>query len=70
MKYSLLIINEIDYLPIDRDAAYGFFQLIAARYEKRPTILTTNQSFSKWGDLFGDSVIANAIIRDSFTTVK
>ena len=36
--------------------------MIAARYEKRPTILTTNQPFSKWGDLFGDSVIANAII--------
>ena len=62
LKYSLLIIDEIGYLPIDRDAAYGFFQLIAARYEKRPTILTTNQPFCKWGDLFGDSVIANAII--------
>ena len=62
MKYSLLIIDEIGFLPIDRDAAYGFFQLIAARYEKRPTILTTNQPFSKWGDLFGDSIIANAII--------
>ena len=42
--------------------ASGFFQLIAARYEKRPTILTTNQPLSKWGEVFGDSVIANAII--------
>ena len=62
LKYSLLIIDEIGYLPVDKDASYGFFQLIAARYEKRSTILTTNQPFSKWGDVFGDSVIANAII--------
>ena len=61
-KYRLLIIDEIGYLPVDKAAAYGFFQLIAARYEFRPTILTTNQSFSKWPDVFGDAVIANAII--------
>jgi len=62
LKYTVLIIDEIGYLPIDRDSSYAFFQLIAARYEKRPTILTTNQPFSKWGEVFGDSVIANAII--------
>lgn len=62
LKYSLLIIDEIGYLPVDRDSSYGFFQLIAARYENRSTILTTNQPFSKWGEVFGDSVIANAII--------
>lgn len=62
LKYSLLIIDEIGYLPVDRDASYGFFQLIAARYEKRSTILTTNQPFSRWGEVFGDPVIANAII--------
>lgn len=62
LKYSLLIIDEIGYLPVDRDSSYGFFQLIAARYEKRSTILTTNQPFSKWGEVFGDPVIANAII--------
>lgn len=62
LKYSLLIIDEIGYLPIDKDSSYGFFQLIAERYEKRSTILTTNQPFSKWGDVFGDNVIANAII--------
>lgn len=62
LKYSLLIIDEIGYLPVDRDSSYGFFQLIVARYEKRSTILTTNQPFSKWGELFGDPVIANAII--------
>lgn len=62
LKYTVLIIDEIGYLPVDKDAAYGFFQLIAARYEFRPTIITTNQSFSKWLDVFGDAVIANAII--------
>lgn len=62
LKYTVLIIDEIGYLPVDKDAAYGFFQLIAARYEFRPTIITTNQSFSKWPDVFGDAVIANAII--------
>jgi len=62
LKYSLLIIDEIGYLPVDKAASYGFFQLIAARYEKRSTILTTNQPFSKWGEVFGDPVIANAIL--------
>ena len=62
LKYTVLIIDEIGYLPVDKDAAFGFFQLIAARYEFRPTILTTNQPFSKWADVFGDTVIANAII--------
>ena len=62
LKYTVLIIDEIGYLPIDRDSSYAFFQLIAARYEKRSTILTTNQPFSRWGEVFGDPVIANAII--------
>lgn len=62
LKYTVLIIDEIGYLPVDKDSSYAFFQLIAARYEKRPTILTTNQPFSKWGEVFGDPIIANAII--------
>lgn len=61
-KYRVLIIDEIGYLPIDRDVANGFFQLVAARYEKRPIVLTTNQPLSKWGDVFGDYTLANAII--------
>lgn len=61
-KYKLLIIDEIGYLPIDKDSAHGFFQLVAARYEKRPIILTTNQPLSKWGEVFGDYTLANAII--------
>lgn len=56
LKYTVLIIDEIGYLPIDRESSYGFFQLIASRYEKKPVILTTNQPFSKWADVFGDVV--------------
>jgi len=58
----LLIIDEIGYLPIDRTGANLFFQLISRRYEKGPMILTSNQSFGAWGEVFGDRVIATAIL--------
>jgi len=61
-RYELLIIDEIGYLPVDKQGANLFFQLIAKRYEKHSTIITTNQSFSKWGEVFNDNVIANAIL--------
>lgn len=61
-SYSVLIIDEVGFLPISRDEANLFFQLINMRYEKHPTIITTNKSFNKWGEVFGDSVIANAIL--------
>ncbi|MDY4921095.1 MAG: IS21-like element helper ATPase IstB [Phascolarctobacterium sp.] len=61
-KYKLLIIDEIGYLPIDKDSANLFFQLIAKRYEKHSTIITTNTVFSKWGDIFGSAMLANAIL--------
>ncbi|HEX7074401.1 MAG TPA: IS21-like element helper ATPase IstB [Hyphomicrobiaceae bacterium] len=58
----LLIIDEIGYLPIDRQGANLFFQLISRRYEKGPMILTSNQSFGAWAEVFGDRVIATAIL--------
>jgi DNA replication protein DnaC len=58
----LLIVDEIGYLPIDRLGANLFFQLISRRYEKGPMILTSNQSFGSWGEVFGDRVIATAIL--------
>lgn len=61
-KYKLLVIDEIGYLPIDRQGANLFFQLINKRYEKNSTIITTNQPFSKWGDVFSDATLANAIL--------
>ena len=61
-SYSVLIIDEVGFLPIEPEDANLLFQLISMRYEKHPTIFTTNKSFSKWGELFGDSVIANAML--------
>jgi DNA replication protein DnaC len=59
---KLLIVDEIGYIPIDRLGANLFFQLISRRYERGPMILTSNQSFSNWGEVFGDQVIATAIL--------
>lgn len=61
-KYKLLIIDEIGYLPIDREDAKLFFQLIDLRYEKKSTILTTNISFKEWDGVFQDTMLANAIL--------
>ena len=61
-RYELLIIDEIGYLPVDKQGANLFFQLIAKRYEKHSTIVTTNQTFNKWGEVFSDNVLANAIL--------
>jgi DNA replication protein DnaC len=58
----LLIVDEIGYLPIDRQGANLFFQLVTRRYERGPMILTSNQSFAAWGEVFGDRVIATAIL--------
>jgi len=58
----LLILDELGYLPIDRLGANLVFQLISRRYERGPVILTSNQSFANWGDIFGDRVIATAIL--------
>ena len=61
-SYTLLIIDELGYLPIDKEDSKLFFQLIDRRYEKRSTIITTNINFSQWDQTFMDPVIANAIL--------
>ncbi|QTA37363.1 IS21-like element helper ATPase IstB [Thermosipho ferrireducens] len=61
-KYKVLIIDEIGYLPIDKDGANIFFQLISKRYEKHSTIITTNTPFSEWSEIFGSPVLAQAIL--------
>lgn len=61
-RYELLIIDEIGYLPVDKQGANLLFQLIAKRYEKHSTIITTNMVFSKWGEVFSDNTLANAIL--------
>ena len=62
MRHKLLIIDEIGYLNLDESAANLFFQLISMRYEQKSTIITTNKNLSKWAEIFGNPVIANAIL--------
>jgi DNA replication protein DnaC len=59
---SLLVVDEIGYLPVSRTGAMLFFQLMARRYEHASTVLTSNKSFADWGDVFGDDVMAAALI--------
>jgi DNA replication protein DnaC len=61
-RAALLIIDEIGYLPIGNGGANLFFQLVNARYEKGAMILTSNRGFAEWGDLFGDPVVATALL--------
>ena len=61
-QYKVLIIDEIGYLPIDRQGANLFFQLISKRYGKKSTIITTNMAFGAWGDVFNDNILASAIL--------
>jgi DNA replication protein DnaC len=58
----LLIVDEIGYLPIDRNGANLFFQLVSRRYERGSILVTSNQSLSGWGEVFGDRLIATAIL--------
>lgn len=61
-RYKLLCIDEVGYENMDEDTANLFFNLIAKRYEKSSTIITTNLTFSKWPDVFGDVVLTNALL--------
>ena len=59
---SLLIVDEIGYLPISRTGAMLFFQLMSRRYETASTVLTSNKGFDEWGEILGDEVMAGALI--------
>ena len=59
---ALLIVDEIGYLPLSRDGAVLFFQLINHRYEHASTVLTSNKGFEEWGTILGDEVMAAALI--------
>jgi DNA replication protein DnaC len=59
---KLLIVDEIGYLPLDRLGANLFFQLVSRRYERGSILITSNQSLAGWGQVFGDQVIATAIL--------
>ncbi len=59
---SLMIIDEIGYVPLSRTGAMLFFQLMSRRYEHASTVLTSNKGFEDWGEVFGDDVMAAALI--------
>ncbi len=61
-RYGLIIIDEVGYLPFEQDAANLFFQLVSSRYEHASLVLTSNLPFSGWGGVFGDQVVAAAMI--------
>jgi DNA replication protein DnaC len=61
-RFALLIVDEIGYLPVIPGGGNLFFQLVNARYEKGAMILTSNRGFAEWGDVFGDPVVATALL--------
>lgn len=61
-QYKVLIIDEIDYLPVDHQGSNLFFQLITKRYMNKSTIVTTNMPFSRWGEVFSDNTLASAVL--------
>jgi DNA replication protein DnaC len=61
-RYPLLVIDEVGYIPFEPEAANLFFQLVAARYERASLIVTSNKPFGRWGEVFGDDVVAAAMI--------
>ena len=61
-KFHLMIVDEIGYLPLTREESNLFFQFVSSRYENRSTIFTSNKSFSEWGEVLGDHVMASAVL--------
>ena len=61
-KPKLLIIDELGYLPLEKQTAHLFFQLVSRRYERGSLLLTTNQTVTQWGHVFGDDMIASAVL--------
>jgi DNA replication protein DnaC len=61
-KPKLLIVDELGYLPFEPNAAHLFFQLVSRRYERGSLLVTSNRSVGEWGTVFGDPVVATAIL--------
>lgn len=61
-KPHLLAVDEIGYQKLDIDESALFFQLVAARYEKNPMIITTNKAFGQWTELMAEPAIATATL--------
>src|ERR1700742_4512646 len=61
-RYPLLVIDEVGYIPLEPEAANLFFHLVSPRYERASLIVTSNKQFGRWGEVFGDDVVAAAMI--------
>ena len=61
-KPKLLIVDELGYLPFEPNAAHLLFQLVSRRYERGSVLLTSNRAVGEWGAVFGDPVVATAIL--------
>jgi DNA replication protein DnaC len=61
-RTPLLIVDEVGYIPFEAESANLFFQLVSARYERASLIVTSNKPFGRWGEVFGDDVVAAAMI--------
>ena len=61
-RFRVMIVDEIGYLPLTREESNLFFQFVSSRYERRSTIYTSNKSFSEWGEVLGDQVMAAAVL--------
>jgi len=61
-RYPLIVIDEVGYIPFEAEAANLFFQLVSSRYERASLIVTSNKPFGRWGEVFGDDVVAAAMI--------
>jgi DNA replication protein DnaC len=61
-RYPLLVVDEVGYIPFEPEAANLFFQLVSARYERASLIVTSNKPFGRWGEVFGDDIVAAAMI--------
>src|SRR6476619_4518238 len=61
-RYPCLVVDEVGYIPFEPEAANLFFQLVSSRYERASLIVTSNKVFGRWGEVFGDDVVAAAMI--------
>ena len=61
-RIPLLIVDEVGYIPFDPQAANLMFALVSSRYERASMIVTSNKPFSRWGEIFGDDIVAAAMI--------
>ncbi|MEZ4404578.1 MAG: IS21-like element helper ATPase IstB [Kofleriaceae bacterium] len=61
-KPKLLVVDELGYLPLEKQTANLFFQLVSRRYERGSMLITTNQTITQWGHVFGDEMIASAVL--------